>query len=127
MNFKDVKFFEWECLVTKYLVLCGLEPVLNTHLESFIYAQIKKDSGWEISIYVDDPEFTSSNLPFEIRAVGYQHLDSGQFKKHKELKFNNLKDFKVWIDNGAIIAPEDGNIISGLIDLTDMTKDRLER
>ena len=127
MNYKDHQWFEVQYLRTKYLVLCGIEPKLNIYLEEFIYGSLIKDSGWEINIYIDGPEDPEFNCPFGIRAIGHQHLDSGQIKNHKQLKFNNLKDFKLWVDNGASMAPEDGNIISGLIDLADMTKDKLEK
>lgn len=126
MNFQEAKFFETEILVTKYLVLCGLEPLLNTHLESFVCATIKKDSGWVISIYMDVPEYLTSNFPFGIRVLGHKFVGS-TVTDHARLHFHNLKDFKDWVGKGAIIAQEDGNVISGLIDLSDMDKEELKR
>ncbi len=127
MNFKDIKHYELEHFQTKCLVLCGLEPILNTYLDSFVHAQIKKDSGWEIGIYIDGPEFPESKLLFRIRAAGYKYSDDGNIIERVCLIFENLKSFKKWIDEGAIMVPDDGNITSGFLDLSDMEKDVLTK
>ncbi len=128
MKLEDVKFYEWEVFVTKCLVMCGLEPIMNTHLESFIYADVKMEDGWEVGIYVDGPgEWPNSKVPFGIRLRHSKFIPCEPYKPHpnskyntigrydtKELAFANLSQLRHWVDENR------SNIISGLLDYTDM-------